>query len=82
MTPKQKESMNLTTTGEEMSFARTKKSMNFREIYPILKKLIKQGYGKKCKSYAEGCPLCEAYRVLDWLKEAGKIEKEIEEGKW
>ena len=47
-----------------------------KEIKKVIK-YLKEGYGKKCKDYAEGCGTCKAHKTINFLKEELSLIKEF-----
>jgi len=41
----------------------------YKEIYKILKNLIRKDFGKRCKDFDLGCVVCRVYLMLDILKD-------------
>jgi len=39
-----------------------------KKILKDLEMFIKKGYGKRCKSMACGCPVCQMWAIYDLLK--------------
>jgi len=44
--------------------------MEISEIIKIkeLERYLLEGYGKKCKDYSKGCPVCDAWKIFDKVK--------------
>ena len=43
--------------------------MSWTEIkfWQIAKWLIRRHYGQNCPDYCEGCMVCEAWKVIEWI---------------
>ena len=49
--------------------------MTYQKLYKELKKKIEKDFGKKCKDFYLGCCRCNAYLMLQLLKDIVELEE-------
>lgn len=49
--------------------------MSYREIYEMLKKMIRKDYGKRCEDFNFNCHQCQAYLMLDLLWDMVELDE-------
>lgn len=46
-----------------------------KEFFEQLKKQIEKDFGKRCKDFSDGCPICDVHQAYEKLKELFCIKK-------
>ena len=49
--------------------------MTYRQHYNELEKMIKKEFGKKCKDFTFNCYVCQAYLMLQILKDIMEVDE-------